>query len=102
MLALMSDDATCLGDGGGKVPTVAGGLRGAERVANLFYAHYLQLESRLQYRVATINGEPGLLRYVDGELESVQAISTDGQRIVAIYVVRNPEKLAHLAQVQAG
>ena len=55
------------------------------------------LGQRLQYRVATINGEPGLLRYLDGRLESAQAMVTDGERIVSIYVVRNPDKLAHLA-----
>jgi len=46
------------------------------------------------YRMALINGEPGLLRYVDGRIESAQAFVTDGERIVAIYAVRNPDKLA--------
>jgi len=40
-----------------------------------------------------INGEPGLLRYIGGRLESAQAIVTDGERIVAIYAIRNPDKL---------
>ena len=43
--------------------------------------------------MALINGEPGLLRYVDGQLESAQAFVTDGERIVAIYAMRNPDKL---------
>jgi RNA polymerase sigma-70 factor (ECF subfamily) len=47
--------------------------------------------------MATINGEPGLLRYIDGQLESAQAFVTDGERIVAIYAVRNPDKLARIA-----
>lgn len=102
ILALMSDDVTCVGDGGGKVPTVTGGLRGADRVTNLFWAHYLQLGSRLEYRCATINGEPGMLRFIDGKLESAQAIVTNGRRIVEIYVVRNPEKLAALTLRSAG
>ena len=46
--------------------------------------------------MAIINGEPGFLRYVDGQLESAQAVVTDGERIVAIYVVRNPDKLARI------
>jgi RNA polymerase sigma-70 factor (ECF subfamily) len=33
---------------------------------------------------------------VDGQLESAQAIVTDGERIVAIYAVRNPDKLVGL------
>lgn len=101
ILALMADEVTCIGDGGGKVPAITAGSKGAERVTNLFWAHFLRLGDRLRYRIATINGEPGLLRYVDGELESAQAVVTDAQRIVAIYVVRNPEKLARIAQAQA-
>ncbi|MBE7369053.1 RNA polymerase sigma-70 factor [Ramlibacter pallidus] len=94
--ALLADDVLTIGDGGGKVPSVAGGLRGGERVTNLYWAHALRLGSRLQYRIATINGEPGLLRFIDGRLESANAVVTDGSRIVAIYAVRNPDKLENV------
>jgi RNA polymerase sigma-70 factor (ECF subfamily) len=33
---------------------------------------------------------------VDGKLESAQGFATDGKRITGIYVVRNPDKLAHI------
>ncbi|MES2937253.1 MAG: RNA polymerase sigma-70 factor [Pseudomonadota bacterium] len=95
--ALLDENAEAQGDGGGKVPSVAGGMLGAERITNLYWAHALRLGERLQYRIASINGEPGLLRYVDGQLESAQAVVTDGERIVRIYVVRNPDKLARIA-----
>ncbi len=94
--ALLADDVLTLGDGGGKATVVAGGMHGGERVTNLYWAHALRLGARLQYRIATINGEPGLLRYVDGHLESANAVVTDGERIVAIYAVRNPDKLANV------
>lgn len=94
--ALLADDAQAVGDGGGKVASVLGGLHGADRVTNLYWANYRNLGERLQYRIATINGEPGLLRYVDGQLESAQAVVTDGERIVALYVIRNPDKLANI------
>jgi len=94
---LLAEDVTTLGDGGGKATSVLGGLRGRDRVTNLFWAHALRFGRRMTYRVAIINGEPGLLRYVDGHLESVNAVETDGERIVAIYGVRNPDKLASIA-----
>ena len=94
--ALLADDVHAIGDGGGKVPSVAGGMRGADRVTNLYWAHALRLGARLRYRIATVNGEPGLLRYVDGQLESANAVVTDGARIVAIYAIRNPDKLARV------
>jgi RNA polymerase sigma-70 factor, ECF subfamily len=91
---LLADDAVALGDGGGKVPSVAGGMFGGERVANLFWAHELRLGGQMEYRIATVNGQPGLLRFIDGQLESVMAVETDGERIAAIYAIRNPDKLA--------
>ncbi|MCD6077784.1 MAG: polymerase sigma-24 factor-like protein [Ramlibacter sp.] len=94
--ALLADDVLTLGDGGGKATVVAKGMHGGERVTNLYWAHALRLGQRLQYRIATINGEPGLLRYVDGKLESANAVVTDGDRILAIYAVRNPDKLVNI------
>ena len=94
--ALLADDVLTLGDGGGKASAVAGGLRGGDRVTNLYWAHALRFGQRLQYRMASINGEPGLLRYIDGKLESANAVVTDGERIVAIYGVRNPDKLVNV------
>src|SRR5690606_6233918 len=94
--ALLDENAQAIGDGGGKVPSVWGGMHGAERVTNLYWAQALRYGPRLDYRIATINGEPGLLRYVDRKLESAQAVVTDGERIVAFYVVRNPDKLARI------
>ena len=94
---LLADDVWTIGDGGGKVPSVAGGMHGGERVTNLFWAHALRFGARLRYRIVTINGEPGILRFIDGRLESANAVVTDGRRIVAIYAIRNPDKLVNVA-----
>lgn len=92
--ALLSEDAQLIGDGGGKVPSFPKPLVGPFRIANLYWALFRRLGAQVVYRMALINGEPGLLRYVDGHLESAQAFVTDGEQIVAIYAVRNPDKLA--------
>lgn len=100
--ALLSEEIESIGDGGGKAAAVATPLQGRDRVTNLFWAHFLRLGERLRYRVASINGEPGLLRYVDGVLESAMAVETDGERLVTIYAIRNPDKLARIdAQLSA-
>ena len=90
---LLADDAELVSDGGGKVPSFGKILRGPQRIANLYWALNRRLGDGVVYRAATINGEPGLVRYVDGRLESAQAFVIDGARIVAIYAVRNPDKL---------
>lgn len=95
--ALLSEDAQLIGDGGGKVPSFPKPLLGPFRIANLYWAMFRRLGTQVEYRVVLINGEPGLLRYVNGQLESAQAVVTDGERIVAIYAVRNPDKLAGIA-----
>ena len=50
----------------------------------------------MQVRPTTVNGLAGLvLREDDGAIDTL-AFEHDGGRIVAIYVVRNPEKLRHV------
>ena len=95
--ALIGEDAQLIGDGGGKVPSFPKPLVGPFRIANLYWALFRRLGPQVAYRMALINGEPGLLRYVEGRLESAQAFVTDGERIVAIYAVRNPDKLTGIA-----
>lgn len=100
--ALLDENAQAIGDGGGRVPSFLHALQGADRITNLYWAVSKRLGDRAQYRLAQINGEAGLLRYVDGQLESAQAFVTDGERIVAIYSVRNPDKLAGVPQRLPG
>jgi RNA polymerase sigma-70 factor (ECF subfamily) len=97
MQSLFADDVHLVGDGGGKVPSFGKVLTGAQRLANLYFAGFRRFGAGIEYRPVTINGEPGLLRYVDGVLESAQAFAFDGGRIAAIYAVRNPDKLARIA-----
>ena len=98
MMSLLADDVQLVGDGGGKVPSIFKVLRGAHRIANLYWA-VSKRHARVDYRPARINGEPGLLRYLDGRLESAQAFVSDGDRIRAIYAIRNPDKLARIPVV---
>ena len=49
------------------------------------------------YRVARLNGEPAVLEYVSGHVFAATFCETDGERILAMYRVLNPEKLTHVA-----
>lgn len=94
--ALIADHAELVGDGGGKVPSFRHILRGNLRIAGLYRAVARDRAIEAAYRLVSVNGAPGLLRYFNGELESVQACVTDGRHITAFYVVRNPDKLQGL------
>ncbi len=98
MKALMSDQVQLVSDGGGKVKSFIHVLHGAGRVAGVYWSLENQNPGMVAYRPATINGEPGLLRYVDGKLESAHAFIVDANRIVAAFVMRNPDKLTALPQ----
>ena len=95
--AMFASDVQLVSDGGGRVPSLSRILRGSHGVAKLLWAAQRHCRDRIDFRIAQINGEAGVLRYFDGQLESAQAFVTDGGRIVAVYVVRNPDKLAGIA-----
>lgn len=100
--SLLAEDARLLGDGGGKVPSFPEPLHGGPRIAQLYLAVHLRLRDTMRIEVVRLNGEWGLLRFVDGVLESAQSLELDGDRIVRIHVQRNPDKLARLAASQAA
>jgi len=95
--ALLAEDVELIGDSGGKVPAFRKMLRGAQRIAQLYYAVKRLLGDGVRMQIVEINGEPGMLRFYNGALESVQTIETDGQRILRIRTQRNPEKLERIA-----
>lgn len=98
--ALLSDDAELIGDGGGKVASFAR-LVGGKRLAQLFYAGKRRFGTGLRAEVVQINGQWALLRFIDGQLESVQSYETDGERLTRVLVQRNPDKLARIAAALA-
>ena len=97
--ALMAEDVELIGDGGGKVQTFSKILRGSQRLAQLYFALWRRMGAGVRMELVDINGEPGLLRFLDGELESAQTFEIEGERIVRIRAQRNPDKLARIAQL---
>lgn len=102
--ALLAEDAELISDGGGKVPSFGKVLRGAARIAQLYLALWLRAsKGQLSMRVELVrlNGQWGLLRFVNGQLESAQGFESDGARITRIHTQRNPDKLRRIAEACA-
>jgi len=55
--------------------------------------------TQLRVDLVSINGQCGVLRFIDGQLESAQSYETDGDRICSVLIQRNPDKLARIAAV---
>jgi len=100
--ALMAEDVELIGDGGGKVQSFSKMLRGSQRLAQLYYALWRRMGASVRMELVDINGEPGLLRFFDGQLESAQTFEIEGERIVRIRAQRNPDKLARIAQLYSS
>ena len=96
VLALLTEDATYAGDGGGKARTTVRIVAGAERVARLVVGIERKWSDAGRHDIITVNGEPGLLTWRDGAPDSVTSFDVRDGRIAAIYVVRNPDKLGML------
>jgi RNA polymerase sigma-70 factor (TIGR02957 family) len=96
MKHLMSESAELVGDGGGIVASFPEPLLGSERIAQLLFAPNLRMSDTHRVELVPINGRVGILRYLQGRLESAQSFETDGERIHRIYVQRNPEKLQRI------
>ena len=98
---LLSESAVLIGDGGGVATSFPEPMVGGERIGQLLFAPTLRPENHVRIDVATINGQPGLLRDMHDELESALSFVTDGERILRIFVQRNPEKLRSTAAQRA-
>jgi RNA polymerase sigma-70 factor, ECF subfamily len=96
--AMLAADVSVHADGGGKRPAANRPIYGFEAVMKVheeLSARFRQNGSRF-IRSAFINGLPGFLSLEsDGEMQTT-ALSIEDEKITAIYVVRNPEKLRHL------
>lgn len=98
LLSLFAEDATLTSDGGGVVPAARKVVTGRRRIARLYLVLARKLGARLTQSIHTINGEPGLISYIDGQPFSAISFETDGRSILALYNVLNPEKLRGLGR----
>lgn len=97
LLALLAEDITYYSDGGGKVVATLKPLHGAMKVARFLTAIRSKKVPTLVSSLATINGQPGIINYVNGCLDSVVTFGVVADRIQFIYAVRNPEKLRRVS-----
>jgi RNA polymerase sigma-70 factor (ECF subfamily) len=102
LVELLASDIVLHTDGGGKAVAAPNLIRGARNVARGAMGTLKKLVPKnLVFRLAQINGEPGLVSYLDGKAYSVLTLETGAGHIQTIYVVTNPEKLAHISDLPA-
>lgn len=97
LLSLFARDATLTSDGGGVVPAARRVVHGRSRIARLYLLLSQKLGSRLVKEISTINGESGVIMYLDGTPFATISFELDGKTITALYTVLNPRKLRRLS-----
>jgi RNA polymerase sigma-70 factor, ECF subfamily len=60
------------------------------------------LPKDLVIRLTEVNGDPGIVSYLNGKPYSVLTIDVSEDRIHAVYVVTNPEKLSRIPPLPAN
>jgi RNA polymerase sigma-70 factor (ECF subfamily) len=102
--ALLTEDAVMVTDSGGKRRAALRVLVGREDVIRLFkglqWRHGLPPMER--FDLVRINGAPGMVIYLDDGPETLALEAGADGRICAIYAMRNPDKLTHIAEGRLG
>ncbi|HEY6762690.1 MAG TPA: RNA polymerase sigma-70 factor [Baekduia sp.] len=102
LVAMLAQDATFTGDGGGKATAFPTPLHGRERIAHVLRALFARAGAAegVTIDLAEVNGQPGwIAREADGSVIVVMALDILEDRVLSIRSVVNPDKLGHLGPV---
>ncbi len=96
LASLLAEDAVLYSDGGGKRAAALNPIYGREKILRFFAASVRKRLLPTDGVPARINGLPGFVAHRRDGVETL-ALEIDGDKIVAMYAIRNPDKLRHLA-----
>ena len=96
---LLSSDVVFYGDGGGKRPAAMNPIFGQEKVLRFLLAQKVKAawDAAELLGSPSIDGLPGRITLEADAMLQTMALEIDDGRVKAIYVMRNPDKLGHLA-----
>lgn len=97
MLALLAEKSTVYSDGGGRVKAVGRPILGPDHISRFFVGIWPRFGAAMERRIVDINGMPGFLMSLDGQVQYAWAFALAEGRVQAIYIICNPDKLRHLA-----
>jgi RNA polymerase sigma-70 factor (ECF subfamily) len=95
-LASLAPDVVCVADGGATRRAARRPVVGAPRVARLLVNLAHRHAGQLAMRPAAVNGDVGVVISIAGVVDLVTAFEVHGDRVAAIRMVRNPDKLTHV------
>jgi RNA polymerase sigma-70 factor (ECF subfamily) len=97
LLEMLEEDVTLWSDGGGKTNAALNPIYGADKVARFFIGIMKKFPKSTVTKAARVNGQPGLVMYIQGQPYCVAVLETKGaERAAGIRIVVNPDKLRHV------
>ncbi|TDD05287.1 RNA polymerase sigma-70 factor [Nonomuraea diastatica] len=101
LLDILAPDVVALSDGGGVKHALLRPIVGAGKVARLLAVGWWKRDPERSVELVQINGGPGLLIRLNGEIDGVLAVRVENGYVTGAYHVRNPEKLSRIEQQTA-
>ena len=96
MASLLAHDATLYSDGGGKARAALKPVPTGDNVARFLLGICRQAPPDWEVRTVDVNGQPGFLNLIGGNLLSVVSFRAEEGLIREIYIVLNPDKLGRV------
>ncbi|GAB2730823.1 RNA polymerase sigma-70 factor [Streptomyces bullii] len=102
LMELLAPDVRLVGDSGGKARAPLRVLESADKVGRFLVGAARKGVPGLSARILELNGGPAVLALSGDKPDSVFQLDVADGRIQAIYIIRNPDKLRSLAEVEDG
>ena len=97
LVSLLSSTVVLHSDGGGKAPALPKPIYGPQNVARGILGSMSKFVPKdMTIRTTRVNGQPGIVSYLGGRPFAVLTLDVEQGLIQNLYIVTNPEKLAHL------
>ena len=95
LVKLFAPEAIAYTDGGGRVRAALNPIFGPEKIARftIGLARKYAALAPPQWKLADINGQPAIVLRFEGESPTLISLDCDGERVTALYLLRNPQKL---------
>ncbi|QHA03368.1 RNA polymerase sigma-70 factor [Streptomyces broussonetiae] len=97
LMSLLAPDVRLVGDSGGKVKAPVRIVHTADKVGRFLAAVVPGAPADTTYRFVEANGGPAVLLLSGDRPNSLIQLDIADGRVATVYIVRNPDKLRHLA-----
>ncbi|QFG23389.1 RNA polymerase sigma-70 factor [Actinomadura sp. WMMB 499] len=96
LLDVLAPDVVLISDGGGVKQAAPRPISGALKIARFILGGIGRADATVDCEPTSVNGGAALVVRLDGEIDGIMAIGTEGARVTGLYYVRNPEKLTRV------